>query len=252
MSIQTEEELVALRRIGHIVALTLRELAEQVKPGMTTAELDRLGAGMLSARGAMSAPRLVYGFPGSVCISVNEEVVHGVPGSHSIQPGDLVKLDLTAEKDGFMTDAALTVPVPPVSDEAMRLVQCAERAFGKGMRAARAFHRVADIGFAVEAEVGRSGFAVVRALCGHGIGRSIHEGPEVPNFGDTRSRLRLSEGLVITVEPLIAAGSGDAVLGDDGWTIKTADHSLAAHYEHTIVITRGAPLILTEAPERCA
>jgi methionyl aminopeptidase len=245
MSIQSDEELKALRTIGRIVALVLRALAQSVKPGVTTAELDRLGGKLLAEYGATSAPRRVYGFPGSVCISVNDEIVHGVPGERGVRPGDLVKLDLTAEKDGYMADAALTVPVHPVSERAVLLVQCAERAFNQAMLAARAFRRVADIGFAVENEVKRAGFSVVPALCGHGIGRTIHEEPQVPNYGDTRLRQRLTEGLVITVEPLIAAGSGDSVLSDDGWTVRTADHSLAAHYEHTVVITREAPMILT-------
>jgi methionyl aminopeptidase len=245
VSIQSDDELKALRAIGHIVGLVLHELAQHVKPGVTTGELDRFGAQLLAERGARSAPSLVYGFPGSVCISVNDEIVHGVPGARVIQPGDIVKLDLTAEKGGYMADAARSVLVPPASSEANGLVDCAERAFKKSMEAARAFRRVADIGLVVEEEVRRCGFRVVRALCGHGIGRTIHEEPQVPNYGDTRLKQRLTEGLVITVEPIIAAGNGESVLGHDGWTVKTADHSLAAHYEHTIVITRSAPVLLT-------
>ncbi|HTV55054.1 MAG TPA: type I methionyl aminopeptidase, partial [Terriglobia bacterium] len=247
MSIKSDREFQALRAIGRIVALVLRELAQQVKQGVTTAELDGLAAKFLAEYGATSAPAFVYGFPGSVCISVNDEIVHGIPGTRVVRPGDLVKLDLTAEKDGYMADAALTVPVPPVSDDAARLADCAERAFKRAMHSARAFRRIADIGMAVEQEVKRGGFSVVRALCGHGIGRTIHEEPQVPNYGDTRSRQRLTEGLVITVEPIIAAGSGEALLGEDGWTVKTADHRLAAHYEHTMVITRSEPVLLTLA-----
>lgn len=247
MSISSAKELEALREVGSIVALTLRELAQSLIPGMTTAELDRVGARILTGHKARSAPALVYGFPGSVCISINDEIVHGVPGARVVRPGDVVKLDVTAEKDGYMADAALTVNVPPVSPEAARLAACAERAFSKSMAAARAFRRICDIGFAVEAEVRRSGFSVVRALSGHGIGKTIHEDPQVPNYGDTRSRQRLTEGLVITVEPIITAGNGDSLPAGDGWTIKTADHRLAAHYEHTIVITRDEPLLLTAA-----
>jgi len=141
----------------------------------------------------------------------------------------------------------VTVAVPPASDEAVRLADCAERAFQRAMRAARARRRVCDIGAAVESEARLSGFAVVRELCGHGIGHTIHEDPQVPNYWDPRQRDRLTEGLVITVEPILAAGRGEAVLAADGWTMKTADHSLAAHYEHTIVITRDAPILLTAA-----
>jgi methionyl aminopeptidase len=247
MSIKSDREFQGLRAVGRIVALVLRELAQRVKPGVTTAELDGLAAKFLAEYGARSAPAFVYGFPGSVCISVNDEIVHGIPGARIIRAGDLVKLDLTAEKDGYMADAAVTVPLPPVSEVAARLAGCAEHAFRRAMHSARAFHRIADIGLAVEQEVKHSGFSVVRALCGHGIGRTIHEEPQVPNYGDTRSRQRLIEGLVITVEPIITAGSGDSLLGKDGWTVKTADHRLAAHYEHTIVITRSEPVLLTLA-----
>jgi len=247
MSIETDEELEALRAIGRIVGKTLRALAAEVRPAISTAELDAIGAKLLAAEGAVSAPPLVYGFPGALCISINDEIVHGIPGARRVAPGDLVKLDLTAEKDGFMADAALTVAVPPASDAALRLAACAERAFQRAMREARARRRVSDIGAAVEREVQRSGFSVVRELCGHGIGRTIHEDPQVLNYWDPRQRARLTEGLVITVEPIIAAGRGDAFLAPDGWTMKTSDHSLAAHFEHTLVITRDAPLLLTAA-----
>jgi len=247
MSIQSDEELDALRAVGRIVARTLREMARHVSPGISTAELDAIGAKLLEQQGARSAPPIVYGFPGAVCISVNDEIVHGIPGARQVAGGDLVKLDLTAEKGGYMADAAVTVAVPPASDAAMRLAECATRAFQRAMRAARARRRVCDIGAAVESEARRSGFAVVRELCGHGIGRTIHEDPQVPNYWDPRQRDRLTKGLVITVEPILAAGRGEAVLAADGWTMKTADHSLAAHYEHTLVITRDAPILLTAA-----
>ena len=247
MSIETNEELQALQAIGRIVGRTLHTLAGHVRPGITTAELDALGAKFLAAEGARSAPPRVYGFPGAVCISVNDEIVHGVPGARCVVAGDLVKLDLTAEKDGFMADAALTVAVPPAADAALRLAECAERAFHRAMREARARRRVSAIGAAVEREVRRSGFSVVRELCGHGIGRTIHEEPQVLNYWDPRQSLRLTEGLVITVEPIIAAGRGEAFLAADGWTMKTSDRSLAAHFEHTLVITRDAPILLTAA-----
>ena len=247
MSIETSEELQALQAIGRIVGRTLREMAAHVSPGITTAELAAIGAKLLAAEGARSAPPLVYGFPGAVCISVNDEIVHGVPGSRRVAPGDLLKLDLTAEKDGYMADAAITVAVPPASDDALRLAACAERAFERAMREARARRRVSDIGAAVEREVLRGGFSVVRELCGHGIGRTIHEDPQVPNYWDPRQHRRLTEGLVITVEPIVAAGGGDAFLAADGWTMKTTDHSLSAHFEHTIVVTQDAPILLTAA-----
>ena len=198
-------------------------------------------------QGAQSAPALVYGFPGVSCISLNDEAVHGVPGNRALQQGDLVKLDVTIEKDGFMADAALTVPVGEVSEERKNLVACAERAFAKAMLVARAGFRVWEIGRAVEREVRRSGFSVIRQLAGHGIGRTIHEEPRVPNFPDAQSNQVLTEGLVITVEPIIAAGSGRVFIAADKWTMVTADHRPSAHYEHTLVITKGAPILLTAA-----
>ena len=247
MSIETPAELEKLKAIGGIVARTLRALSEKVQPGVTTAELDERCARMLAQCGARSSPPMVYGFPGSVCTSVNDEVVHGIPGNRVLRSGDLVKLDLTAEKDGFHADAAITVNVPPASSTGDKLARCAENAFHRALRVARAGNRVNEIGRAVEREVHRSGFHVVRELCGHGIGRTIHEPPSVPNFPDPLACQLLTEGLVITIEPIIAAGRGRAELLPDGWTVRTADGSLAAHYEHTVVITRGEPILLTAA-----
>ena len=178
---------------------------------------------------------------------MNEEAVHGIPGERKVKDGDLLKLDVTIEKDGFMADAAETVAVGKVSAENQELIDCAERAFAKAMLVARAGVRVFEIGRAVEREVRRSGFSVIRELGGHGIGRTIHEEPRVPNFADPDADQILTEGLVITVEPIIAAGSGRAVLARDGWTVRTADRRPSAHYDHTLVITKGEPILLTAA-----
>jgi len=188
---------------------------------------------------------LVYKFPGVNCISLNDEAVHGIPGERAVESGDLVKLDVTIEKDGFMADAAETVAVGEVSEENLRLIACAERAFAKAMLVARAGFRVFEIGRAVEREVRRCGFSVIRDLGGHGIGRTIHEEPRVPNYADPEANQILTEGLVITVEPIIAAGSGRAFVANDGWTVRTADHRPSAHFEHTLVITQGEPILLT-------
>src|SRR5579864_7923361 len=222
-------------------------MKQQVRAGISTAQLDAIGAEVMAANGARSAPATVYGFPGANCISLNEEAVHGVPGSRVLQDGDLLKLDVTIEKNGFMADAAETVAVGEVSEESKRLMACAERAFEKAMLVARAGFRVSEIGRVVEREVRRSGFSVIRDLGGHGIGRTIHEAPRVPNYPDPEASQILTEGLVITVEPIIAAGSGRTVTAEDGWTILTADHKPSAHYEHTLVITKGAPMLLTAA-----
>jgi len=247
MSIKSTAEFEALKRIGRIVRITLDTMASAVRPGISTAELDEIAKRSLAAQGAESSPPKVYGFPGTSCISINEDAIHGIPGSRKLKTGDLVKLDLTAEKNGFVADAAITVGVGAVSDTSTSLVRCAERAFHEGAKFARAGNRVYDIGRAVEREVRKSGFAVMKELCGHGVGRTIHEAPCVPNHFDNRHRTKLTEGLVITIEPIISAGSGRERLQEDGWTIKTADETLAAHYEHTIVITRGMPILLTAA-----
>jgi methionyl aminopeptidase len=245
LSINEPEELEALRAAGAVVRLVLEAMKREVRPGVTTAQLDAIGAAVMAENGARSAPATVYKFPGSNCISLNEEAVHGVPGQRELRPGDLLKLDVTIEKDGFMADAAESVPVGEVTPEAQRLISCARRAFEKAMLVARAGFRVSEIGRAVEREVRRDGFSVIRELGGHGIGRTIHEQPRIPNYPDPEARELLTEGLVIAVEPIIAAGSGRAILAEDGWTMKTADRRPTAHYEHTIVVTKGAPILLT-------
>jgi methionyl aminopeptidase len=247
MSIKSQTEFEKLRVIGKIVRRALDKTAAAVRPGITTGELDQIGASVLEQNGAESAPPKVYGFPGALCISVNDEAIHGIPGDRAIQSGDLVKLDLVAEKDGFYADAAITVRAGAVSETADALTRCATRAFYKGLAAARAGNRVHEIGRAVERETRRSGFHVLRQLCGHGVGRTIHEPPSVPNYHEPRLRTRLTEGLVITIEPIISAGIGASVLGPDRWTIRTADGSLSAHYEHTIVVTNREPILLTAA-----
>ena len=245
MSITTPEELEGMRAAAAVVRRMLDAMRESVRPGVTTAELDEVGARVMRTHGAKSAPSMVYGFPGTNCISLNDEAVHGIPSDRAVRDGDLVKLDVTVEKDGYMADAAITVPVGQVSDEGQRLIRCAEKAFQKAMLVARAGFRTREVGRAVEKEVRRNGFSVIRELGGHGIGRTIHEEPRVPNYADPTANHILSEGLVITVEPIIAAGSGESFVAKDGWTVRTADRKLSAHYEHTIVVTKGQPLVLT-------
>lgn len=245
MSISGPEELEALRAAGAVVRKVLEAMKRQVRAGITTGELDAIGAQVIEQNGARSAPAMVYKFPGANCISLNEEAVHGIPGDRPLREGDLLKLDVTVEKDGYMADAAESVGVGAVSQEAERLIACSRRAFEKAMLVARAGFRVCEIGRAVEREVRRAGFSVIRELGGHGIGRTIHEEPRIPNYADPKAQLILSEGMVITVEPIIAAGSGRTLLAADGWTMKTADRRPAAHYEQTIVVTKGAPMLLT-------
>lgn len=246
MSIRSEAELEGMRAVGRVVALALAAMKRATGAGITTGELAAIGGVVMRAHGARSAPALAYGFPGDVLISLNDEAVHGIPSRHrAVCAGDVVKLDVTFEKNGFMADAAATVAVPPVTPDARRLIACAERAFRRGLRHARAGARVRDIGRAIEREVAHSGFAVIRELGGHGIGRAIHEPPSVPNYDDPAAHQLLTAGMVVTIEPIIAAGSGRAAVADDGWTVTTSDGALAAHYEHTLVITDAAPILLT-------
>jgi methionyl aminopeptidase len=248
MSIETDQDLAGLQAAGAVVRDALAAMRAAAAPGVSTAELDEIGGQVFKAAGARSAPQLVYKFPGINCISVNDEIVHGIPSKkRKLAEGDLLKLDVTAELNGYMADAAVTVPVGRVAERAKLLLACAERAFKVALREVRPGRRALDIGRAVEAEVKRDGFAVVRMLQGHGIGRTIHEEPMIPNWADPEARGWLTDGLVITLEPIIAAGEGEAREGADGWTVLTRDGSLAAHFEHTLVVTRGAPLLLTAA-----
>lgn len=247
MSIESQEELEGMKRAGRIVRMVLERMRRAVKPGVTTAEIDRIGGDVMRGQGARSAPRMVYGFPADTLISVNDAAVHGIPGPRVLRDGDLVKLDVTVEKDGFMADAAVTVGVGEVPAHRLRLIAAARAAFAKAMEVARPGVHVRELGRAIEAEVRGRGLQVVRDLAGHGIGRTIHEAPSVPNYWEPTVTERLTEGLVIAVEPIVAERSGRIVSDADGWTIRTKDGGYTAHYEHTIVITRGKPLLLTAA-----
>ncbi len=245
MSIESEAELEAMKRAGHVTRLVLEAMRQRVTPGITTRELDEIGAEVMVRNGGHSAPRKFYKFPAYNCISLNDQVVHGIPDDRPLEPGDLVKLDATVEVDGFIADSALTVAVPPVGKLQKRLIQAAETSFFNALAVARVGNRVRDIGRVVEQTVKRDGFRVVRDLVGHGIGREIHEDPSIPNFYDARYREPLKRGMVFTIEPMVVAGSGEVEESEDGWAIRTADKTLASHFEHTILITDGKPLLLT-------
>jgi methionyl aminopeptidase len=247
MSIETETDWNGLRRVGALVRLTLDALERAARPGVTTAELDRIAARLFAERGARSAPASEYGFPKTVLLSVNDEVVHGIPSGRPLEDGDVLKVDVTAELGGYVADAARTVLVGTPTDAGRRLRDCVRAAFAKALPVARAGRGVSEIGRAVEAEVLRRGFHVVPGLDGHGTGRAIHEAPSVPNRFDPRQRDVLTEGMVITIEPIVSAGRAKPVEDADGWTVRTSDGSLAAHHEHTLVITRGRPILLTAA-----
>jgi len=246
MSIESPADLEAMRLVAQVTRETLDALAARVTPGITTAELDAVAAGIFAKHGARSAPAMVYGFPGHVLISINDEIVHGIPGPRALKRGDLVKLDVTVEKDGYIADAARSMVVEAGSRTARKLVACAEAAFHAAIAVARAGTRVNQIGRAIEREVRRHGFAVVHGLSGHGVGRTIHEEPSVPNEGRRGRGLPLRPGLVLAIEPWFMAGGRDGYrIDDDGWTLRSADGSRAAHFEHTVAITADGPLILT-------
>lgn len=247
MSIKSEADWRGLRRAADVARETLDALERHVRAGITTGELDHVAAAIFKKRGARSAPALVYGFPGTVLISVNDEIVHGVPGRREIQLGDVVKLDVTVECERYISDAARTVIVGTGTGVAARLRDCAVAAFQAALGVARAGNKVSEIGRIVEREVREHGFTVIRGLSGHGVGRTIHEPPTVHNHYVRSQRDVLTEGMVLTIEPLISAGSADIVTGEDGWTLRTSDGSLAAHHEHTLVITNDAPVLLTAA-----
>jgi methionyl aminopeptidase len=246
VSIDSPEQLEALRRAGRVVRLMLEAMKQAVVVGISTGELDDIGAEVAKEHGARSAPMLVYQFPGFNCISLNDEAVHGIPSkTRRVQDGDIVKLDVTIELDGYMADACESVIAGNSGEEAQRLVECAQGAFREAIEVARDGNMVRDIGRKVNTAVRRDGFSVIRELTGHGIGRSIHEPPTVANYADPLERTMLREGMVLTIEPIIAAGKGRSVGAEDGWTIRTADGSLSAHYEHTLVITKAEPILLT-------
>ena len=239
------ERLDGVRAAGRVVAEAIDAMEAAVRPGVTTAELDEVAAAVLARHGARSAPMLDYDFPGTACISVNEEAVHGIPGPRRLAEGDLVKLDVTVELNGWYADACRTAFVGRPSPQAAELVAAAREALDRAIATASAGAPLNAIGAVVEETVRARGFAVCELLSGHGIGRRIHEPPEVLNYYDPDLGEPLAEGQVFTIEPIIAARDGDVVEMDDGWTVRTADGSLSAHAEHTIAITREQPIVLT-------
>lgn len=245
MTIETESDLVYLKRIGRIVGLALKEMQTQLRPGITTAELDEIGGKFLRKYGARSAPKLAEGFPNETCISINDEAAHGIPGDRIIQAGDLVNIDVSAELDGYYADTAATTPVLPVSSIKHKLCHCARKARDRGIAAARAGRPISAIGRAIEKTADRCGFTIVRNLPGHGVGRDLHEEPTVPGFYLPQMSQRLTDGLVITVEPFLSAGATYVIEDADGWTLRTPNRQIAAQYEHTIVVTKKKPIVIT-------
>ena len=246
MTIGTQADLEGLKRIGHIVWFVLHEMLEAIRPGMTTAELDAHGAKLLADRGARSAPQVTYDFPGATCISINEEIAHGIPGDRRIAAGDLVNVDVSAELDGYFADTGGSRVVPPSSEVAVRLCHATQLALDSAMLEARAGAPINRIGKAVERVARAHRFRVIRNLGGHGVGRALHEEPEfIGGHFDARDRRVLKEGMVITIEPFLSTKTTMAKTADDGWTLLGTPGSRSAQYEHTMVITRGRPIVVT-------
>ena len=245
IELKTPEELELMRRAGRTVAGLLNHLVSLIRPGIRTKELDHASGEYLRRSGAAPAFLNYRGFPATICVSVNEEVVHGIPGERKLREGDLVSLDAGAIVSGLFADAAVTVPVGAVSPQARRLSETTRQALEQGIAAASAGRRLSDISHAVQRVAESAGFGVVRDFVGHGIGRALHEEPPVPNFGSPNTGPRLRPGMVLAIEPMVTMGGYDVQILSDGWTVVTKDRSLAAHFEHTVAITEHGPEILT-------
>jgi methionyl aminopeptidase len=245
--INTPEELDKIRESAQIVGRCLLLLGKEVRPGITTQELDRIAEEYIRSQGGEPAFKGYRGYPASICASINEEVVHGIPsGKRVVKEGDVVSLDIGVKKAGFYGDAARTFAVGAVSEAAQRLLEATERSLYEGIDQARPGGRVSDISSAIEREVKRSGYSVVRALVGHGVGRELHEEPQVPNYGRPGEGPRLRTGMVLAIEPMVNLGGADVVTLADQWTVVSADRSLSAHFEHTVAIGEEGPIILSK------
>lgn len=245
---KSQEEIELMREAGRILAITHNELAKEVKPGITTKRIDEIGETIIRDFGCEPSFLNYCGYPGSICISINDEVVHGIPNEkHIVRDGDLVSLDAGVIYKGYHSDAARTIMVGAVSEEARRLVEVTRQSFFEGMKYAKPGYHIIDIGRAIQEYVERNGFSVVRDLTGHGIGRNLHEKPDIPNFAGRRKGPRLKPGMTLAVEPMVNAGEYDVAWMDDDWTVVTYDGSLSAHYENTILITEDEPVILSQA-----
>jgi methionyl aminopeptidase len=243
------EEIESIRAAAQLVARTLAMLSREVRPGVTTEALDRLAETFIGDHGGRPAFKGYRGFPASICSSVNDEVVHGIPGPRRLVEGDIVGIDVGVEMDGYYGDSALTVPVGRVSDEAIRLLRVTREALERGVAQAKAGNRVGDISHAIQSHVEEQGFSVVRSLVGHGIGRQMHEEPQVPNYGSPDRGPRLMAGQVMAIEPMVNAGAPDVVTQPDGWTVVTKDGTLSAHFEHTVAVGPEGPDILSRSDE---
>lgn len=251
IELKSAREIALMRRGGHILSDLMDRLREVVKPGMSTLEVDEDVEAFITARGAKPAFKGYRGFPATVCISINEEVVHGIPSAHRrIKEGDIVGLDLGCIVDGYYADCAFTLAIGDVPPKVQRLLDVTRESLDRAIHECRPGRRLSDVSHAVQAHVERHGFAVVRAFVGHGIGRALHEDPQIPNFGDPGRGPQLRPGMVLAIEPMVTMGSWEVKVLDDGWTAVTRDGSLAAHFEHTVAVTETEPEVLTSRTGR--
>jgi methionyl aminopeptidase len=246
MTADTEQDIQALKAIGHICAETLRKMMEVVRPGMTTGELDDIGRGLLESVGARSAPEVAYQYPGATCISVSPVIAHGIPGKYVLKDGDLIHIDVSAELDGYFGDTGASMWVSKRSPEVHKLLEATKATLAKAVNAARAGRPLNEIGKTVQQEARKRGYNVIYELTGHGIGRGLHEEPdEVWNFYNPRDHRVLKGGVVLAIEPFLTTGQGRIKEESDGWSLRTADNAIAAQFEHTIIVTKNEPIILT-------
>jgi len=243
--IKNHDEITLMKKAGRIVGETLLLLQKEVKPGVTTAELDRMAEEFITKHGAKPSFKGLYGFPSSLCISVNEQVIHGFPGAYVLKEGDIVSIDCGAFFDGFHGDAARTFPVGNISVDAQKLIDITKESFFQGIKFAKQGNKLTDISYGIQSYVEAAGFSVVRDFVGHGIGRKVHEDPNIPNFGKSGRGPKLLEGMVLAIEPMVNAGTHKVKTLKDGWTVVTTDSSLSAHYENTVAILSDGPEILT-------
>lgn len=243
--LKSAAEIEAMAASGAALAEVVERLGAEVREGVSTLELDRIAEELIRARGGVPTFKGYHDFPGSICPSVNSEVVHAIPGPYRLRDGDIISIDVGLTLNGWVADTARTFTIGSVTAQAARLLSVTEAALFRGIDQARAGNHVGDIGHAVQTEVESAGFSVVRSLVGHGVGRSMHEEPQVPNFGAPGAGVVLAEGMVIAIEPMVNAGTHEVVMDADGWTISSADGSLSAHFEHTVAITAAGPRILT-------
>ena len=243
--LKSPQEIAKIRAAGRIVAGAIEELKTRVRPGIKTKELDRIAEEFIQKRGGIPAFKGYRGYPNTLCISVNEEIIHGIPSDRVLEEGDIAGIDLGVLLDGYYGDAAVTLPAGTISSQAKRLMETTEAALYRAIDAAVIGNRVSDIAYTIQSYVEGAGYSVVREFVGHGIGRSLHEDPPVPNFGEPGQGPQLREGMVLAIEPMVNAGGKDLFVRENGWTAVTKDRSLSAHFEHTVAVTRNGPLILT-------